>query len=134
MPKKIVKIFATEILALYIINQITTGLIFEEGMKTFLITSFALSISAYLVKPIINLLILPLNLVTFGLFRWLSSAIALYIVTLAISQFKIERFFFTGYENIWFSIPRIEVSGFLAIVFYSLALSIFTSILNWVFK
>lgn len=134
MPKKVVKIFAIEILALYIINQITIGLIFEEGVKTFLITSFALAISAYLVKPIINLLILPLNLVTFGLFRWLSSAIALYIVTLAVSQFKIERFFFTGYENIWFSIPRIEVSGFLAIVFYSLTLSIFTSILNWIFK
>ena len=105
MIKKIIKIFAIEVLALYIVNQFVSGLFFGEGIKTFLIASFALGIAAYLVRPIVNLLILPLNLVTFGLFRWLSSAVALYLVTLVVNQFKIERFFFPGYENIWFSIP-----------------------------
>lgn len=134
MLKKIIKIFAIEVLALYVTNQVVKGLVFEEGIKTFFIASFALGVSAYLVRPVINLLILPLNLVTFGLFRWLSSAVALYLVTFAVNQFKIEKFFFAGYENIWFSIPRIEVSGFLAIILYSLTLSLLTSFLSWVFK
>jgi putative membrane protein len=134
MIKKIIKIFAIEVLALYIVNQFVSGLFFGEGIKTFLIASFALGIAAYLVRPIVNLLILPLNLITFGFFRWLSSAVALYLVTLVVNQFKIEQFFFPGYENIWFSIPRIEVRGFLAIILFSFTLSILTSILNWIFK
>ncbi|BCX14881.1 MAG: hypothetical protein KatS3mg088_564 [Patescibacteria group bacterium] len=134
MIKKVIKIFAIEVLALYIINQLISGLVFENGTKTFLITAVALSIAAYLVKPIINLLILPLNLITFGFFRWISSAVALYLVTLAVNQFKIERFFFPGYENVWFSIPKLDFRGFLAIIFYSLTLSILTSIISWVFK
>lgn len=134
MIKKIIKIFAIEILALYIIDQIVSGLVFGEGIKTFLITSFALGIAAYLVRPIVNLLILPLNLITFGLFRWLSSAIALYLVTLVVNHFKIEQFLFVGYESVWFTLPRIQVTGFLAIIFYSFTLSILTSILNWIFK
>jgi uncharacterized membrane protein YvlD (DUF360 family) len=56
MIKKVIKIFAIEVLALYIINQLISGLVFENGIKTFLITAVALSIAAYLVKPIINLL------------------------------------------------------------------------------
>jgi putative membrane protein len=134
MIKKIIRIFAIQVLALYIITQFVSGIIFAEGVKTFLIASAALTVAAYLVKPIINLLILPLNLITFGLFRWLSSAVALYIVTLVINQFKIERFFFPGYDNVWISIPTVDFSGFVAIIFYSFLLSITTSILGWIFK
>jgi len=132
--KKILKVYIIELLSLYFLTQILSGLQFEGGIKTFLLTALALTLATYSVKPIINLFILPLNLITFGLFRWLSSAIILFLITQVITNFKIEKFFFPGFKNVWVDIPQLNVSGIGAIILYSLALSILSSIFRWLFK
>jgi len=132
--KKILKVYIIELLSLYFLTQIVSGLQFEGGIKTFLLTALALTLATYSVKPIINLFILPLNLITFGLFRWLSSAIILFLITQVITNFKIEKFFFPGFKNVWVDIPQLNVSGIGAIILYSLALSILSSIFRWLFK
>ncbi len=134
MIKKTIKIIVTEALSLYLITQVVEGVYFKGGVETFFWAVFALSMATYLVKPIINLLILPLNLITFGFFRWVSSVLALYLVTLTVKDFMIERFFFPGLSTYWIDIPQLNFQGFFAILAYSLSLSIITSFLRWVFK
>lgn len=134
MIKKIIRIATTEAISLYLITQIIEGIHFRDGVRSFFWTVCALSIATYLVKPVINLLILPLNLITFGVFRWVSSVLALYLVTIAVSDFQIERFFFPGFSTGWASLPPLEFYGFFAILAYSLSLSILTSILKWMLK
>ncbi|PIZ45666.1 hypothetical protein COY30_01575, partial [Candidatus Woesebacteria bacterium CG_4_10_14_0_2_um_filter_44_9] len=87
-----------------------------------------------LVKPLINLLLLPLNLITFGFFRWVSSAIALYLVTLVIPGFKIIGFSFAGFSSRWLDIPAFSLSGFFAFIGFSFAISAFASIIHWLVK
>ncbi len=134
MIKKILRIIATEALSLYLITQIIKGIYFKGGLETFWWTVLALSLATYLVKPIINLLLLPLNLVTFGFFRWASSVIALYLVTIVIKDLMIEKFYFPGFSTYWIDIPKLDFQGFWAIVAYSFSLSILTSFLRWLFK
>lgn len=132
--KKIIRLYLVQLLSLYFLTLIISGIDLEKGYYSLFIAALALSAAAYIVKPIINLLILPLNLITFGLFRWLSSAIALYLVTLVVPDFKISGFYFTGYQSPWFDIPVISLEGLLAFIAFSLAISIITSVLHWLLK
>jgi len=111
-----------------------TGLTFEKGIITLLMAAGGLSVASLLVKPIVNVLLLPLNLVTFGLFRWLSSAIALYLVTLVVEGFKVENFFFQGFSTTWFDIPTISLSGILSLIAFSLLISVISSVIHKIYK
>ena len=92
-------------------------------------------ISSLLVKPLINILLIPVNLVTFGLFRWVSSAIALYIVTLVVPGFSIIGFDFAGWASKWIDIPAFAIPpGILAFIAVSFLLSIITSLIYWLIK
>jgi uncharacterized membrane protein YvlD (DUF360 family) len=110
------------------------GMNFDRGFETLFITGGALAVATMLAKPIINILLLPINLVTFGFFKWVSSAIALYLVTLVVPGFKIIQFSFTGVATRFFDIPSISFEGTLAYIAFSFLLSLITSVLFWIFR
>ena len=129
--KTLIKIYLTCTLSLYLASVVFGGMELSKGINSILLAGVALSLFSLLVKPLINLLLLPLNLITFGLFRWVSSAIALYLVTLVIPEFKIIGFIFNGLSSKWIDIPAINLSGMLAIIAFSLVISVISSILHW---
>lgn len=129
--RSILKIYVTNTLSLYLASVAFGGMVLADGLKTILIAGIGLSLFSLLVKPLINILLLPLNLITFGLFRWVSSAIALYLVTLAIPGFKIMVFSFAGYASKWLDLPPIYLTGLLAVIAFSLVISLISSILHW---
>lgn len=129
--KSLLKIYITCTLSLYLASVAFRGIELSEGINSILLAGVALSLFSLLVKPLINLLLLPLNLITFGLFRWVSSATALYLVTLIIPGFKIMGFSFAGFFSKWVDIPSVNLSGILAVVAFSLVISIISSILHW---
>lgn len=131
---RIIKNFVISSVSLYIISQIFSGMIFSEGVKTLLITGAVLSLTSHIVKPVINILLLPLNLVTFGLFRWVAYVITLYLVTMLVPGFEITGFDFAGISTFWFSFPVISLSGILAFISFSFVVSFVTSIIQWVLK
>lgn len=132
--KKLIRYYLVETLSLYIVTQAVSGIVLEKGIETLFIAGLGLTAASLLVRPIVNLLLLPLNLVTFGLFRWISLAIAIYLVTLVIPGFKVAGFIFPGYVSRWFSIPAINLDGVPAYIALSLMLSILTTLLFWIIK
>lgn len=134
MFKKVFKHFLIAALSLYVITNFVSGLVFEEGIKTIALTGAAITGAHYVVRPIINLLLIPLNLITFNLFKWVSSAIVLYLVTLVVPGFRIEGFLFGGLSNQWISIPELNFHGVLAYVGFSIIISLLTSIIFWFIK
>lgn len=132
--KKIIKVFFIFNVILYLIPQLVSGIVFDRGMETILMTALALTGSFLLVKPIINMLLLPINLLTFGLLRWASSAITLYLVTLIVDGFKITKFYFPGLSTDWFDIPVLNFHGILAFISFSFMISILYSIIHWIIK
>jgi len=131
MIKKILRHFIVNTFILYIVSQIASGLYFEKGIETVIIAGAGLTLASLLAKPIINLLLLPINLITFNLFKWVSSAIALYLVTLVVDGFKITGFVFAGLTSQWLDIPSINLGGFLAYVAFSFIFSLFASFIYW---
>lgn len=132
--KKILRHYIVETVTLYICSQLVTGLVFEKGNQSILLAGLALMIASLIVRPLINILILPINLLTFNLFKWVSSAVTLYLVTLIVPGFKIAKFFYPGLVTKWFDIPQVSLEGVLAIIAFSLLITSISSVFYWLIK
>jgi len=132
--KTIIRHYVLETVTLYLASQIASGMVFEGGPTTLLLAGAGLTVATLVVRPLINILILPINLLTFGLFKWVSSAIALYLVTLVIPGFRIVQFNYAGLSTKWVDIPGFSFEGLLAFVAFSFLISFIASFLHWLIK
>lgn len=132
--KTVLRHYIVDTFCLYLVSTLFSGIIFENGLITLLLTGVGLTIATLLIKPLINILLLPINLITFGVFKWISSAIALFLVTLVVPGFKIVAFIYPGLTTLWFDIPQINLAGILAIIAFSLIISFFGSLMYWLMK
>ena len=124
-----------EVIALYLAFRIASGLEFADFIEGILITGLALAVATYLVKPIINILILPLSLATLGLFRFVAHAIMLFIVDLALPQFSVSGFHFVGAATQFGNIPPINFgAGPLAYIGFSVVIATLSTTLHWIAK
>jgi putative membrane protein len=130
----LIKHFLIDTVTLYLISQAVSGIVFIEGTYTLFLAGFVLMLATLIVRPVINILLLPINLITFGLFKWVTYAITLYLVTLVVPGFHLADFIFKGFNSYWFSIPGISLSGILAFIAFSFVISTVSSILYWIFK
>ncbi|HEX6977473.1 MAG TPA: phage holin family protein [Patescibacteria group bacterium] len=129
--KRIFRVFLIESVALFLVSKITTGLDFEKGLQSLVIAGVALGIAAFFVRPVINILILPLNLLTFGIFKFLTNAITLYLVDLVLKEFNVGGYHFLGLKQSLIDIPSFGVPYPLSYIAFSFTISFITSILYW---
>jgi putative membrane protein len=132
--RTLLKHFVINTVSLYLISQAISGITFENGLYTLCLTGLVLMLITMVIRPIINILLLPFNLVTFGLFKWVSFAITFYLVTLLVPGFKLADFVFSGYVSYWVSIPAVSLSGTLAFLAFAFFISFVSSIVYWIFK
>ncbi len=132
--RTILKHFIINTVTLYIVSQAVSGMQFASGSYTLLLAGLVLTLTTLIIRPVINVLLLPINLITFGFFKWVGYAITLYLVTLIVPGFKLLDFAFKGYNSYWFSIPALSLSGILAFIAFSFIISTISSIIYWIFK
>ena len=132
--KRILRHFVIDTFCLWVTSQIAQGMVFQSGYKTLLITGIAVTMVSLVAKPVINLLLLPINLITFGLFRWVGASVILYLVTLLVKEFRIQSFFYSGLTNKWLELPVLNFHGILAFIAFSFILSLLTSFIYWLIK
>jgi len=130
----ILKIFGINIIVLYLVTQWFSGLSIANGWQGLIVAGVGLTLVNLLARPIINLLLLPINLITFGFFKWVSAAFTLYLTTLVVPGFAIAGFYFAGLSTQWIDIPVVDLSGLLSYIAFSFVLSVFTSLIHWLVK
>lgn len=81
--------------------------------------------------PLLKILLLPLNLLTLGLFAWITNVLALYALTSVVSDFQLVSFNFAGANFNGFIIPAYELSPFLVAVVASFLIGLITHFLQW---
>jgi len=133
--KKILRIIFIELAGLYFASRIASGMSFQNGTQSFFITGIALGIAAYLLKPIINLLLLPLTLITLGAFKIIGHTITLFVVDVALEEFEVIGFNFAGFTSQYFDLPPVNFEkGILAYLAFSVLIWCFTGFINWIRK
>lgn len=135
MPgKKYLRLFLINLVAIWTAAELIEGVSFSGGLFTLASAALALTVVNFAVKPLINLLLLPINLITLGAFRWLVNVLTLYLVTLIVPELKIVGFLFSGFSYRGFVVPAIHLSTFWALALTALVISLTTTFLLWLRK
>lgn len=135
MIKKFLRGIVIEAWALYLANNLVLGLGFTQGIRSLLLTAVALAVAGMFIKPIINIFLLPINLVTFNFFRWASHAVMLFLVDLVLTEFSIGSFRYGGFSSDYLSLPPIFFeSGIAAYLAFSILIGLIAGIFHWIME
>lgn len=132
--KRVFRDFLINFFGFLIISNLLPAIDFSGRIEIMIFASLALSLVNFLVKPLLNLLLLPLNLITLGAFRWIINIISLFLVTLIIPGFKIKSFVFQGVNYQGFVIPPANIGLFWSYLIISFILRLISDIICAVFK
>jgi putative membrane protein len=126
---------AINVICIVIASQVLSGVMtYVGGISTLITAAIVIAVVNLLVKPIINLLLLPLNLVTMGLFRWVANLATLYIVTWLVPNVQIHAFTFPGLNLTFLIIPALSLSAFAAFVVTTLVLTAVFHFTYWLLQ
>ena len=129
--KTLLRYFLINLVALWGTSQIIQGLVFLDGALTLVMAALAFTIINFLLIPLLKILLLPLNLLTLGMFSWLTNVLALYALTQVIHDFKITSYYFPGWQANGFTVPSFDLTTFWVAVLASFLIGIFTHFLHW---
>jgi len=133
--KRIARLFVVEFFGLWVANELAQGMVFQNAIEGMVVTAAALAIATTLIKPVVNILLLPLTLATLGLLRFLGHTVTLYIVDLALDQFSVTGFYFPGMISPYLDLPAISyTSPVMAYVAFSIVISLVTGLVHWLMK
>lgn len=93
--RSIIKSVSLNALSIYLLSLVFTGLKFSSPLVLFE-AAFILGFLNTFVKPILSLLTLPINLVTFGFFSFILNLFIIFLVTKIVPGFNVSGFMLTG--------------------------------------
>ncbi len=93
--RSIIKSVCLNALSIYLLSLVFTGLKFSSPLVLFE-AAFILGFLNTFVKPILSLLTLPINLVTFGFFSFILNLFIIFLVTKIVPGFNVSGFMLTG--------------------------------------
>jgi putative membrane protein len=96
--KKLLKFIILFTFSLITANQIWQNFNFEQIPWTIVKVAIILTIFELLLKPIIKILLIPINILTLGLFRLVIDTLGLYLAVFFISDFQIGNIYITQYN------------------------------------
>ncbi|MBI2018784.1 phage holin family protein [Candidatus Daviesbacteria bacterium] len=128
--KTLLRYFLINLTSLWITTRLIPGLSYSGGVKSLFIASFAFMVINLILVPLLKVLLLPLNLLTLGLFAWVTNIVALFALT-TISDFKLLPYFYPGGTIGGFIIPSLDLSTFWVAVLASLLIGFITHFLQW---
>ncbi|MGA2968142.1 MAG: phage holin family protein [Candidatus Levyibacteriota bacterium] len=120
--------------AIFLISQVVSGVKVTGGLPTYLFGGVALTILLIFLKPVLNILSLPLNIITLGLFSFVTNIIIFYLLTVIVPGISITAFTFSGLSYSGFVIPSFYFNIIFAFLIVSFLQSITVSFLTWLVK
>lgn len=121
-------------MSLYILSQMVTGVKISGGIGTLLFSGFVLSFLYIVLKPILNIFSLPLNMITLGLFSFITNAILLYVLTFFVPNVTVSAFTFNGFSFAGFIIPTINFNTLYAYIVSAAVLALIKNFFDWLIK
>lgn len=133
MRKIIVNILATAA-SFYVAQYFLSGFQIQNNWSTYLVASLVFVIFNFVLSPVISILLLPINILTLGLFRWLTNVLVLYLFDLVYDGISIVGFTYPGMSSSIISLPSGYLGLFWVLVISSLLMSLTYSIINSLFQ
>jgi putative membrane protein len=128
--KYIVRSFLFSVFALWLTSEIFPALVINDGWQLILLAGLVLALLMIIVRPILKILFIPINILTFGLMSWVINVIVIYILTIVVPEVRIQPWTFPGFSFYGFVVPAIHLSYPVAMVITSLMVTFLSNILH----
>jgi putative membrane protein len=128
--KYLVRVFLFHSFSLWFVSQILPALMIRGGWQALLASGAILSLLMLLVAPLLRILFIPINFLTFGLLSWAINVIVLYLLTLFSPSVSISAWTFPGLTFAGFVIPQVSFSYIVSLVIVSVAVTFFVNLLH----
>src|SRR6266446_3948954 len=112
--KTITRNIAIYTFALYLLPKIIPGVHINGGFWTLVVGGFALAFMFLILRPILNIISFPVNILTLGLFSILTNVFILYLLTVFVTGISIEPFTYGKSNMLGFIAPKIAFNTFFA--------------------
>ena len=129
--RTLLRYFLINLTSLWVTTKIIPGLTYTGGIKSLILGAAAFMLINIILVPLLKILLLPLNLLTLGLFAWITNVLALYALTTVVSDFQLIPYYFSGAEVFGIIIPPLELTTFWVAVIASLLIGLMTHFLQW---
>ena len=129
--KTLLRYYLINLASLWVTTQIIPGLTYSGGVMTLLTGGLVFTIINIILVPLLKILLLPLNILTLGIFASLTNVLALFVLTKMVSAFTLTPFYFAGFSANGISITSIHLNTLWVAVLASLTIGIITHFLQW---
>ncbi len=129
--KTILRYFLINFVSLWTTIELVKGVRYSGGWETLALGALVFALINFMLVPLLKILLLPLNLITLGLFSWLTNVLALYALTTILPKFTLVPYYFPGFKYEGFTIPPHLLSAFWVAVVASFLIGAVTHFLHW---
>lgn len=132
--KKLLRIYFISLVSLWATTKLLPAFSFDGELKTLLLGAIIFMVIHIFVLPIIKILFLPINLLTLGIFSWVTNVFALYLLTVYFPSFKIHPYHFQGLLTNGLSLPPMDLNILQVAIVTSFLLGLVSNFLRWLVK
>lgn len=131
--KKLLKLFLISTAGLWLVNWLfPEGLVLTGDFISLLKAGAGLTLANWLVRPLFKMIMLPFNLLTFGLFRWVTNVVMLWLVVRFVGGVAVQPFQFGGLNYAGIVLPSLTFTQLTAWIAIPFLLALISSLLIWV--
>lgn len=109
------------------------GLIIKNGFSGLLYASVLVVLGFVVLRPLLNIVALPFNLITIGIFSVVSTIITFFLISLIDKDFSIHPFTFQGLNLIILNIPAFKLGIFLSYLVISVTIQFLYRLMIYIF-
>lgn len=128
--KYLVRVLLFNIFGLWFTAQILPTLTLSSGWQPLILAGVTLSLLMLVVKPVLKILFIPINLLTFGLASLLINVIVIYLLTIFVPEVQIRSWQFPGITFAGFVVPAVFLTYPVALIVSSLVITFMVQLLH----
>ena len=128
--RHIFRIFILASFALFLTSYWNAGFILSNSALNFVYGAIALTVLYIIIQPLMKVIFLPFNILTFGLFSFLVYVFLLHLISTSFGLFTVKTWHFPGLSIAFIIIPRLSITYFQNLVLSSFSLSSIINVLD----
>lgn len=119
---------------LYLVSLLYPGFSIQPQIRILITAAVVWLLLNKIIKPIIKLLLLPINLITMGLFSWAVGVLTLLLLKSVVVGVSISAYNFPGFSSQGFAFPSFHINLLLSYILTSIFINLAHSCINWLIK
>ncbi|MBI5122768.1 phage holin family protein [Candidatus Roizmanbacteria bacterium] len=128
--KKIFRMIIFSVVAIFLTSLWNKGFIIKADPMIYLKAALIIAAVYYLIVPISKMILLPLNILTFGLISVVFYAVIFYFLLNRFNLISIEEWIFPGAKILGITLGKIKISGTSNIFVSSFSISTIINLLE----